>query len=78
MKMNVSINEAITALRSLKKEIQNKADFVGDKFVEEARAINLGESKERPIYGNAKSDEIEELKEEGIEVATVPWIQDDH
>ena len=65
-------------LRTIKKEIQKKAEFVGDKFVEEARAINLGESKERSIYGNAKSEEIDQLKEEGIEVTTVPWIQDDH
>ena len=76
--MNVNLNEAVTVLRSLKKEIQKKADFVGDKFAEEAKAINDGEAKERPIYGNAKSDEIEQLKEEGIEVATIPWIQDDH
>tara|TARA_B100000401_G_C52771860_1_gene703642 strand:+ start:409 stop:906 length:498 start_codon:yes stop_codon:yes gene_type:complete len=76
--INIPINDAMTMLRTIKKEIQKKAEFVGDKFVEEARAINLGESKERSIYGNAKSEEIDQLKEEGIEVTTVPWIQDDH
>lgn len=75
---NIPINDAITLLRTIKKEIQKKADFVGDKFVEEARAINIGDSEERPIYGNAKTEEVEELKEEGIEVTTIPWIQDDH
>ena len=75
---DVPVNDAMTLLRTIKKEIQKNADFVGDRFVEEARAINLGKTKERPIYGNAKSDEIDELKEEGIEVTSIPWIQDDH
>ena len=78
MKINTTMNDAMTVLRTIKKEIQNKAEFVGDKFVDEARAINLGETKERPIYGSAKPEEVEELKEEGISVTTIPWIQDDH
>ena len=53
-----SLNEAITVLRSLKKEIENKAEYVGDKFVQEARAIKSGEVKDRPIYGHAKPKKI--------------------
>ena len=31
---------------------------------------------EKGIYGSATSDEIKELKEEGIETETIPWIED--
>ena len=30
---------------------------------------------EKNIYGNATQKETEELKEEGIEVATIPWVK---
>ena len=73
-----TFNEAVTMLRSLKKEIESKAEFVGNKFVKEARAIKSGKAKERPIYGHAKPEKVEELKDEGIDVASIPWIQDDH
>ena len=45
---------------------------------ENAKAINSGKAKNRAIYGHAKPEKIEELKDEGIEVSTIPWIQDDH
>ena len=32
--------------------------------------------KKKSIYGNASSNEIKELKEEGIETETIPWIND--
>ncbi len=73
-----TLNDTITILRSLKKEIENKAENVGSKFVKEARAIKSGKAKDRPIYGTAKPEKIEELKDEGIEVSSIPWVQDDH
>ena len=30
--------------------------------------------KKKNIYGNATTEEREELKEEGIELTTIPWI----
>jgi hypothetical protein len=45
---------------------------VGDDFPEEARKIHYQESPDRGIRGNASPDEISELREEGIEVISVP------
>ncbi len=73
-----TFNEAMTVLRNMKKEIENKAEYVGNEFVKEARAIKYGDAKDRAIYGQADPDKIEELKDEGIEVSSIPWIQDDH
>ena len=32
--------------------------------------------KDKGIYGNASSKDIKELSEEGIEIETIPWIND--
>ena len=74
----ISTDEAMTVLRTLKKEIKDKAEYVGDKFVEEARDINSGTSKKRAIYGNASQEKVQELSEEGIQVLSIPWVQDDN
>jgi len=43
----------------------------------EARQIHYEKKNNRKgIYGNATNNEINELKNEGIEVQTIPWIND--
>jgi len=48
-------------------------DYVGNDFAEEARKIHYGETDARGIYGEATIDEAQELVDEGIEVAALPW-----
>ncbi len=62
------------ALMEVRKQIESNCDYVGDKFAEEARKIHHGESEARGIYGEATDAEHEELLEDGIEVARVPWV----
>jgi hypothetical protein len=62
------------ALLEVRKQIEANADYVGDKFAEEARKIHEGESQARGIYGEATDAEHEELLEDGIEVTRVPWV----
>lgn len=51
--------------------IANTED-VGDAFPEEARKIHYQEAPERRIRGNASNDQVEEMREEGIEVIALP------
>jgi hypothetical protein len=51
--------------------MQNTED-VGDRFAEEARRIHYRESPERGIRGIATRDEASELREEGIDVFSLP------
>ena len=51
--------------------LQNTED-VGERFPEEARAIFHNEAPERAIRGKATVQQTEELREEGIEVFTLP------
>lgn len=62
------------ALRELRDHVEKNADYVGDKFAEEARKIHYGETDERNIYGETSKDEAEALAEEGIDVAMIPWV----
>ena len=67
-----------TMLRTIKKEIQKNSTFVGDKFVSKARSMKEGKIKEKPIHGHGSKKEIQELRDEGIDVVNIPWIPDDH
>ena len=58
-------------LRAVREMMANTED-VGDRFPEEARRIHYGETAERGIRGRASADDAEALREEGIEVVSVP------
>jgi hypothetical protein len=45
---------------------------VGRSFPEEARKIHYKESPERRIRGSASAQEVDALREEGIEVVALP------
>ena len=61
-------------LKALSEKMRENADYVGDKFAEEARKIHHGEAEARGIFGEASEDEAEALREEGIEIARIPWV----
>mgnify|MGYP001364309173 CR=1 FL=1 len=79
---NIVVNENFknisTILRTIKKEIQKNSTFVGDQFVSKVRSMKQGKIREKPIYGHGTNKEIQELRDEGIDVVNVPWISDDH
>lgn len=64
-------------LRAFGKQLEEKAENVGEGFVEEARKIHYGETEERAIYGVATPGEAQALNEEGIEVLPVPSMPDE-
>lgn len=61
-------------LRHMRTEIEKNCDYVGTDFAEEARKIHKGEAEARGIFGEASEDEAEALREEGIEIARIPWV----
>ncbi len=64
-------------IKEYQKFIKKNLDYVGDNFVNEARSLHYDEKKKsKGIYGKASSEEIIELKEEGIETEVVPWFKD--
>lgn len=62
------------ALARLKREIEEKSEYVGLRFVAEARRMHAGEAPERPIHGEAKIEEARALLAEGVPVAPLPFL----
>ena len=75
---NEKLKNITTIIRSIKNEIKKHSTFVGDDFVNQARSMKQGEIKEKSIYGHGTSKEIDELRDEGIDVINIPWTPDDH
>lgn len=61
-------------LMALRRHVEDTAEHVGERFPEEVRRIHYGETEHRQIYGDASPDEVESLRDEGIEVARIPWL----
>tara|TARA_B100001123_G_scaffold51952_1_gene54076 strand:- start:773 stop:1189 length:417 start_codon:yes stop_codon:yes gene_type:complete len=61
-------------LINFRKYIEKNCKNVGDKFTQEARSIHYDKKTSQGIYGRATPEETSELLEEGIEIATVPWV----
>lgn len=56
------------------RELMGRSEDVGDSFADEARKIHYKESPERSIRGQTTLDEAEALREEGIDVLSMPMI----
>jgi hypothetical protein len=59
---------------NVRKHVEKNAEYVGEKFPDEARAIHYGDAEERQIYGEATVEDAKELIEEGIPVAPLPSL----
>tara|TARA_Y100000816_G_scaffold233758_1_gene179209 strand:+ start:1063 stop:1476 length:414 start_codon:yes stop_codon:yes gene_type:complete len=71
---NKEIRQMKKDLLKLRKFVEKNFDYVGDNFPREVRKVYYDKKKNKNIYGIASPKETEELKEEGIDLATIPWI----
>ena len=53
-------------------------EFVGDKFANKVRQVYYDKNTKKNIYGTTTSKEREELREEGINLISVPWVEKDN
>ena len=63
-----------TQLMHIRKYIEKNCENVGKNFSREARNIHYDKKSSKGIYGKATLEETSELIEEGIDVATIPWV----
>ena len=83
-KNNFETDDQIQKYKKIKKKIlkyqefiKKNFDYVGENFAYEARSVHYKNKKtSKGIYGTATKEDLEELKEEGIETETMPWIKD--
>ena len=75
--MNAEQKKAMAQLKALSEKMRENADYVGDKFAEEARKIHFGETDPRGIYGEATPEEAKGLAEDGVEFMPIPVFPED-
>jgi hypothetical protein len=64
-------------MRTLRDKMLEKSEYVGPRFAEEARRIHHEETPDRAIHGEATTDEVKELADEGIDIMPIPRLPDD-
>ncbi len=68
----------MSEMRAMAQKVKANADYVGDKFADEARKIHDGDTEPRGIYGEATNEEARALIEEGIDFMPLPSFPEDH
>ena len=60
-------------LRKLRAHVEANSDYVGTRFVEEARRMHAGDTPERSIHGEARPEEARALLDDGVPVLPLPF-----
>ena len=76
-KVAAAQQEIMTAMRKLRKVVEENSEYVGPRFAEEARKIHYKEAEEKGIYGEASASDVKELLEEGVEIHPLPVLPED-
>lgn len=66
--------QIVALLQRMRSEVEKSCENLGKDFAREARRIHEGDAEPRGIYGEATEAETEALREDGIEVARLPWV----
>jgi len=69
---DVGPREFFNQVRAFRSKVMAETEDVGNSFPDEARKMHEGEMEHRPIRGNASSEEVKEMKEDGIPIAPIP------
>ena len=65
-------------LKQIRKYIEKNYEYVGKNFSKKVREIYYDKKNKKTIYGITSPKERDELKEEGIELLSIPWIDKDN
>ena len=65
-------------LLKLRNYIEKNFEFVGTDFSKKVREIYYDKKSKKMIYGITSPEEREELKEEGIDLLSIPWVDKDN
>ena len=62
------------ALKELRAHVEANSEYVGDKFATEARAMHLGDTPQKSIYGEVKAEDAKKLAEDGVPALPLPFV----
>ena len=62
----------LVKLASMQAEMLRHSKWVGDEFVDQARAMHVGEIKPEQVHGSATLEQAKSLVDDGVPVAPLP------
>ncbi len=65
-------------LQNLRKFVENNFEYVEQNFANKVREVYYDKKNKKNIYGTTTEEEKAELKEEGIDIVSIPWIEKDN
>lgn len=65
-------DNSLTRLASMQAELLKSSRWVGDQFVETARAMHAGEIEREQVHGNATIEQAKSLVDDGVPIAPLP------
>ncbi|MDC3152282.1 DUF1178 family protein [Pelagibacteraceae bacterium] len=65
-------------LVKLRKFVEKNFEYVEHNFANKVREVYYDKKSKKNIYGTTTDEEKEELKEEGIDLVNIPWVDKDN
>ena len=65
-------------LQNLRKFVEKNFEYVDHNFANKVREVYYDKKSKKNIFGTTTDEEREELKEEGIDLVSIPWIEKDN
>ena len=65
-------------LIKLRKFVEKNFEYVEKNFANKVREVYYDKKSKKNIYGSATKEEKDELKEEGIDLVNIPWVEKDN
>ena len=73
-KLEKSLKNEKQKLIKIRKYIEKNFEYVGKNFSKKVREIYYDKNSKKTIYGSTTPEERDELREEGIDLLSVPWV----
>ena len=65
-------------LMELRRYIENNFEYIEKDFSKKVREVYYDKKSKKNIYGKTTDEEKEQLKEEGIDLVSIPWVEKDN
>ena len=75
---NLELKKFKKDLKNLRKFVEQNFEFVENNFASKVREVYYDDKSKKNIYGTTTEKERKELKEEGIDLISIPWVEKDN
>ena len=73
-KLEKSLKIEKKKLIKIREFIEKNFEYVGKNFSKKVREIYYDKNSKKTIYGSTTPEERDELREEGIDLLSIPWV----